>query len=754
MKKTPLNFLSRKNQSLFDTNVKMRELETVEFQPASSVISDSGTASVRARPTVKHFASSDNFQGFAVPTPKVPVLPPSNGPMSNGSVGGNHLYKGSVMSVPDLLEGDIFVPPHPSVAPPPPPGKFFLPPPDFLGDLNSSELANFQAISVPTPKPMSLAQSEVNEDLSFLKPPSMAPPKVPIAAYNSPPPISPTQTTVPQCPSYAPPLPPADRQFKTEKLPPPKPIRFSSGSSLDLPPQTPAPPPPVKTPALSTFNPQNPAKLYNAPKISGFGVYENRKPKQMFLMEDSGTLSPLPNVIPPSKPAPRDLQDLKGALQSPQPSKTTIPELKETTTGPVEISKSLNPSHKSPQLLKVNGTIPSLESTKNKYEASQDQNLKFSPLLDRKLRNIKSETSGPREGSATSPLALLMAAKEREKHRSIGSSTQEDNTIKNGQLTASVHLRGSSRNSLDKPRSTSYSSLPPDEVRLQDTPKQTLTNHTRPVLTPSKYSSPPVKSQIPSAFPTVSQTAGTPKPARNLLESKKNVHASPPMSHPAEHAGNTDAVSVPFLPPPPEFGDFADLTEPPSIIPSDPLMKKAPSPTAKLNRQPPAPPPPLPKAVPPPPPKVPPPNLDLKSKPKFQTTPKPAPSQLPTPLSPSQVTLLSILQKKMLEMDHKISPMKEAESNSDEWGSPLSDEDSNTSAVPKAKPQIKSFPVANKAATLNMKELENKLVRKAPEKSSVKASSPSNGAQHQYGMTFTVRPGTRNPITIVSRGDP
>ncbi|CAN9511713.1 unnamed protein product [Ophioblennius macclurei] len=757
MRKTPLNFLSRKNQSLFDTNVKMREIDNVDFVSASSVVPESGTASVRARPTVKHHSSSsDTFQGFAVPTPKVPILPPTNGPKINGSVGGNHLYNGSVISIPDLVEGEILVPPHPSMAPPPPPGSFILPPPDFLGDLNSPELAGFQA------------QSGMNGDLSFMKPPSMAPPKVPSTGPASPAPVSsPTQTTVPQRPNYAPPLPPSDKQFKTDKTPPPKPMRFSSVQSLDSPPLTPAPPPPVKTPTLSTFNPQNTAKLYDVPRATGLGGYADAKPKQKLLMQDSVYANSTPKVAPPSKPALKDVQDLKETLRLAQPSKSPLPEVKtEATAGSVGISKVMNtPPHKSPQLLKVNGSVPSLESTKNKYQGSPDQNLKYSPLLDRKLRNIKSETNGPREGSVASPLALLKAAKEREKHRSSASSSlHEDSARNNGQPSTGVHLSDFSQNSSVTPQPTSYSYTPSNEERLQEMRKSALMDNTQKVLAQAKYDSNAlVKSQTPSP-PTLSHITSTAPSVRNLVDPKPDVRVSPLRSQPAQHEANQDGANIAFLPPPPGFDDFMEA--PPSILPPNPPMKKAPTPTVATFPQapaaPPPPPPPPPtssKAVPPPLAKLPVPDFDVKLRPTPQTSPKPTSAQLPATLSPSQVTLLSILQKKMLEIDQKMSPTKEADNNSDDWGSPLSDEENHAPVVPKVKPQIKSYPVGNKAATLDLKELENKMARKPPQASSVKLPTPSNGPQqqqskHQYGMTLTVRPGTRNPITVVRRGDP
>ncbi|KAF5883004.1 proline-rich extensin-like protein EPR1, partial [Clarias magur] len=74
MKKGGLHFLSRKNQSLFDTNVQMKDIDNAEFVYDGVAFPDSGTAKVRARPTIKHFNTFGEGAGFAVPTPTVPVL--------------------------------------------------------------------------------------------------------------------------------------------------------------------------------------------------------------------------------------------------------------------------------------------------------------------------------------------------------------------------------------------------------------------------------------------------------------------------------------------------------------------------------------------------------------------------------------------------------------------------------------------------------------------------------------------------------
>ncbi|XP_068451191.1 uncharacterized protein [Clinocottus analis] len=256
---------------------------------------------------------------------------------------------------------------------------------------------------------------------------------------------------------------------------------------------------------------------------------------------------------------------------------------------------------------------------------------------------------------------------------------------------------------------------------------------------------------MPSISSAFKRTPASPS-TTNLVEQKLKAMQSPSNDQPTQ----SEELMMPLLPPPPEFDDFDGsddtMEPPPSVPPPDPPIKKA----STLNEIPLPPshvPPPPPKIKPPAAPKLPPPDFDVKPKLQPMTKPKLAPAQLPSTLSPSQATLLSILQKKMSEMDHKMAPANEAESTSDDWGAPLSDEDNKVPVVHRAAPQSQKFP--NKAVTLNMQELENKVAKKYQETSSVNVPT-SNGTQskHQYGMTFTVRPGTKQPITLVRKGDP
>ncbi|KAK1901429.1 Filamentous hemagglutinin [Dissostichus eleginoides] len=687
-----LHFLGRKNQSLFDTNTKMKDMDNVELVLESSAIPESGTASVRARPTVKHHAStSDSFQGFAVPTPKVPLLPLINGPKTNGSIGGHYLSNGSVISVPDLVEGEVFVPPPPpSMAPPPPPQTFVPPPPDFMGDLNTLNLA----------KPSSLAPFTDEEDFTFIKPPPMAPPKPPstcsTGSLSSVPISSPSPGNLPECPAFAPPQPPSERTHRSLKKPPEKPIRLSSMFNFDSPPQSPAPPPPVQRAAVSSFNPRNTAKLYNVPQpsiLSGYQEHDPR-PKQMLLLEDSASVNSSqvlvavdgksPKVATPSKPVLKEVQELKEPLHITQTPSSSLPEpKKEAKTAIVltkpDIGKSLQPPPQtSPQLQrpKVSQVNSEPVNDRLKESPSQSRKFKYSPLIDRKLRNLKSnESNGARNGPVASPLALLKAAKDRDKHRSSHTLPRENSSKSHQEPSAIIQPSDSSPNSfIVSPRSSStYSPISPE--RMQES---------------SKSVSPLVHMQT---------IQGPEKPSSPALVIDQTLSSSSALNRMAASTNRTNL------------------------------------------------------AKPPPAPKLPPPDIDAKPKLQPQTKPKAVPSQLPSNLSPSQATLQSILQKKMLEMDHKMATVKEAESSSDDWGAPLPEEDYKVPVVPRARPQSKN--VVNKVPTLNMQELEDKLVRKYQESSSMKVPT-SNGTQskHQYGMTFTIRPGTKQPITLVSKGEP
>lgn len=636
--------------------------------------------------------------------------------------GGDNLSLGSAMSVPDLNDGEIFIPPHPSVAPPPPP--FIPPPPEFMGDLNSLDVQNVQPPPMPTSKHTSLAQSTGENGLIALKSPPMAPPK---------PPPNVSSVKVPHHPNFAPPLPPSEMHFQANKTPPPKPTRQSSISILDSPPQSPVPAP-VQTPTLSTFNPQNTAKVYSVPQISLLHAYEEPKarPKQILVLDDSGSgkSTPVfdqldgraPKVAPQSITVSKDIQEQKENLQITKTPPSPMPEpSKKAKAGPVSapVEKG-NPlkllRRMSPQSQTVTSPKLNQESSKYRPEGTPNQNSNFSPLLDNKLRNLKSsETSGARDEHVASPLALLMAAKERDKHRSTQTWLQE-NTAKKNETSTSIQPSETSPNSfIFTSRSRSSSSLTSQDIAMES-PKSVVQK----LQSPQRPSSPAlVKDQIPFTSQAPNTMAASQNVA-SLVMQKQNEKQPPQESQSTQYEDDEDAFTMPLLPPPPEFDDFDELMEPPpSITPPDPPMTWAPSQTESIRPPSPVPPPPLPKFKPPPLPQPPPLGSITKPKLQLQTKPKVNAPQLPSPLSPNQVTLLSILQKKMLEMDQKMVPATGTESSSDDWGTPMSDEDSKVHTVPWATPQSNNHPVVKKAETLKMAELEAKMAKKHQQTSSV-----------------------------------
>ncbi|XP_072308342.1 uncharacterized protein [Eucyclogobius newberryi] len=766
MKKGSLNFLGRKSPNLFATNVKMKDMENVELVLGPGVIPDSGTASVRARPTVKHYSSSsDSFQAFAVPTPTVPPYSPVlNGTKINGSVSDDRSSDGSALSVTDPIKGEILVPAPPSMAPPPPPTELFvLPPPEFMGDLRTLEPP-----TMPAPKPPSNFVSLQEDNFPFRTPPPLSPPTLLSTSSNGPvspaPVSSPVASNIPGPPKFAPPEPPAEKPKTSFKKPPPKPIRISSVPSLDTPPDTPAPLPPAHTPTVSSFNPQSPAKLYSAPKSTFRNSYEEPGPqiKPKLLLEDVG---PAPvvqnntNVRPKStevqddlKPRPKsiDVQDIK-----PQPKPTAVlndikpavpkpvQEVREIETAPQIIippppstppqpiperkpltAASLKEMNKSPQtspLLRANRSRdPEIDRLDMPNASSTG---KYSPLLERKLRNI----GGPSTPKDTSPLALLKAAKQRDKHRS---TTQESSA--------------SNQSSLVSTNSGSSLSLNSTEARPESPKSEPI--YAMPVKKPKE-----VNLAVPSASPLPSKAEPTTSSSLTSPDLPK-VHDLTP------------DFDTSFLPPPPEFDDLDDIEPPPSMKPPDPPKFAAPSPSLipptppKLPSQAPvatpvAPAPPKHALAPPPLPLLPSPNLHsaFKSKPPpVLVKPKPSHDPLPTPATASQATLLNILKKKMMEMDQKMgSDVGEQEASSDDWGAP---EDNEAPVIPKA--NVPKNAVVNKSATLDMTELKTRVSQKKELPNRIPIPTSNGPSRHQYGMTFTVRPGTKQPITLVSRGEP
>ncbi|KAI4887448.1 hypothetical protein NFI96_017443 [Prochilodus magdalenae] len=583
MKKSSLNFLKQKSPSLFDTNVQIKHYDNVELSLNPAVIPESGTAKVRSRPTVKHFSTSgDGALGFAVPTPTVPVFPP-NGPQSHtGST--ETLSNGAMISVADPEEGEILIPAPPSMAPPPPPPQFippspkYIPPPlEFFGDMDPTvDLAALQPPSMPPPKPPSVTGSTTSEELDLvsLKPPPMAPPKPPTELPSS----ANAVQDIPECPKFTPPLPPVGKPQspipKTPKTPPPKPVRLSSMYNLTE--LTPAPTP-ATTPA-SSFNPQTTAKLYSAPKTTVLTSQVDRdaKTQHILLLEDTSgnpvgvhingkvPVSPAQNVVPPVKPFRRSSsgiqldEDVQGVQEAPpsgppKSDRAINEDLAKVVTSQEVQSMVPDPVNGSPKTERALA-MPSVQEMSQVKElpASQSKARSYSPLLNRKLHNLRGHEGSSVKEPAASPLALLMAAKEREKQRSVLSRQSSNKSSSSAEsMSVSIHPNEARPNSfIITPTHNSSNSLNPE-------PKLPIPTQSQPAS-----QSPKTSRQEPS-------TVLNPAPSRSNVTHPTEPKSAPPPSQEEDSQG-----AIAFIPPPPEFAnsDPEDDT-PPSIPHPDPPIK-------------------------------------------------------------------------------------------------------------------------------------------------------------------------------------
>lgn len=418
----------------------------------------------------------------------------------------------------------------------------------------------------------------------------------------------------------------------------------------------------MQKPTPSTFNPQNTAKLYDVPKTSILSRPPERspKPKQLLLLEDSGSVTASPALVqvdgkPPPKLAP---------AAKPVPREETKPNLNISQGSPsaaVELKKGIKPATvgseralQTQELQKVPAT--SLSSSRDRPKEAPSPTGKFSPLLDRKLRNLKGGESGAsREASVASPLSLLMAAKEREKHRSSPSSQANGFAVKMRSGSSFLTSKSVREDSSKCVGSLQAATVPhqPAAALVPDRTQPPSTNGTAP---PSGAANLAKQQQIPKV----------------------------------DHEDGKEELSMPLLPPPPEFGDTdGPMEAPPDLPPPDPPRETTQLPRPSLKPKPPQ----APKLLP----------LQTKVRPTETTL-----AASPPPLSPSQATLLSILQKKMMEMDQKMAPVKEAETSQDDWNTPFSDEDEDLHVVPKAtRPNVKNPGV--RRAGLDLQELEEKV---------------------------------------------
>ncbi|KAI5093846.1 pollen-specific leucine-rich repeat extensin-like protein 1 [Silurus meridionalis] len=764
-KELVVNFRRHKQTSLPSVNIQGKEIVRVD--------------------SYKYFGDG---AGVAVPTPTVPVLPSYTTPQISHTGNTERLSNGSAISSDDIEDGQILIPPPPTIAPPPPPPQFIPPSPGYSSTPSAFfeetylpvDLSTLQPPSMPPPKPPSLGTPE-DVNLSALRPPPMAPPKPPSyqMSTNSP-------EDIPECPKFTPPLPPTEKVNGNEKetnipqnlVPPVKPVRRnSSGIKLDD------------------------------------NIHDLKENMQAMLPNQS--LTPV-----------RVVDSMASTLQTPPdvPNKIVTPKKNSATAEKPTTVLSAQDI--------INFTPP-------------DPMQRYSPLLNKKLQNLKTNEPSNGKEATTSPLALLLAAKEREKQKAALS--RENSTKSNTSIdstTGGIQMSNTRSNTFTvtpKPTASSGSIHPYTEIKPNtESPKipdsssehsasssSTLFKSPASILSPSspsdQYNSfntvsfippppefansdpedeappnmlppdPPAKRTdiiaSPNAAPITNGPANSPSIKSYSINTPMNAvpktqfkRASPPKLQPQAPppsplklqppaAPTSVAKLQPQAPPtsPPKFQPQAPPTSPPKFQPQAP-------PTSPPKFQPQAPPTSPPKFQPQAPPTSPPkfqPQAPPTSPPKFQPHPPPSPPkfqpQVPSPLkfqpqapSPSllktpphapptasanQATLLSILQKKMLEMDPKFTLAREPDTGGDEWSTPSFDEDVGGSASLNSTPKPKSSTVPVQSAGLDIKELENKVSKKAQ----AKAPASSAPSKQQFGMTFMVRPGTKQPITPIPK---
>ncbi|KAI5607633.1 pollen-specific leucine-rich repeat extensin-like protein 1 [Silurus asotus] len=756
MKKGGLNFLSRRNQSLFDTNVQMKDFGNTE-------------------------------------------------PLSNGSA----------ISADDIEDGQILIPPPPTIAPPPPPPQFIPPSPGYSSTPSAFfeetylpvDLSILQPPSMPPPKPPSLGTPE-DVNLSALRPPPMAPPKPPSyqMSTNSP-------EDIPECPKFTPPLPPTEQvqppTTKMQKMPPPKPTRFSSISNFELPPSDYATPSftPSGRPA-SSFISQNTGKLYSVPKTTNITGQSERDKMAAGVQVNGNKPAPeketnIPqNLVPPVKPVRRNssgnklddnIQDLKENMQAMLPNQSLTPvrvvdSMASTLQTPPDVSNKIVTPIKSSATAEKPTTVLSAQDIIN--FTPPDPMQRYSPLLNKKLQNLKTNEPSNGKEAATSPLALLLAAKEREKQKAALS--RENSTKSNTSIdstTGSIQMSNTRSNTFTvtpKPTASSGSIHPYTEIKPNtESPKvpdsrseHSASSSSTLFKNPASIVSNPNPSDQYNSFNTVSFIPPPPEFANSDPEDE----APPNMLPPDPPAKRTDIITSPNSTPitngpanSPSIKSYS-INTPMNAVPktqfkrpSPPKLQPQAPPPSSLKLQPPAAPTSVakfqPQALPTSPPKFQP-QAPPTSPPKFQPqappTPPPkfqpqapppslpkTPPQAPPTAAANQATLLSILQKKMLEMDPKFTLAHEPDTGGDEWNTPSFDEDVGGSASLNSTLKPKSATVPVQSAGLDIKELENKVSKKAQ----AKAPASSAPSKQQFGMTFMVRPGTKQPITPIPKID-
>ncbi|XP_048873859.1 uncharacterized protein LOC125745251 [Brienomyrus brachyistius] len=723
---------TRKTPSLFGTSAEIRESgDNVDLPLGSSARPEPGTARVRARPAVQlHTSPSSSSQGFAVPIPKVPLMPPTKGMVAAGKDNDNAVASQS--SIFNSLEGEMYIPPPPTMQPPPPP-------------TNSASCSspNLPAWKPPSPKPVQKVLSphlDLSPVMSSLKIPSKGSsnsPSTNIFDFSSS-----AHTEYASLPPFSDPTPPVEKLEGTTpriQKPPPPPDRLSSLQVSASPAEVTAP---------SSFNPQNKAKLHSMPNTS---VLNNKKDIQykpnnpIIFLEDPSTdkiqrpvqiNSKIPATVnnfgsatlsdAPAKPAQstspqmqNDQQDVKDTLQANLPNKVT-----EGHMFPVKDSGSVildGTTYSAPEIYSSPKSSYVMMQASRSYKHGLDVSRK-PYYLQRGSRGLQS-----REGT-TSPFDLLLAAKEREKLKSL-------------HLNESSSIDETKTNNANSSALSPLNPLPPASVgeRVAQFPKRQDADlvHSTPALNPAHNENRLVDDST-SIIPPPPEFANLEEDAKNHSE-----HFSLPPNLPPP---DPPVVKTHSAPQPPIVSSTPEIKLP-KVPPPEVKLPKVPPPEVKLPKVP----PPeikLPK-VPPPEiklPKVPPPEIKLPKvpPPEIKLPKVPPPEAKPGPPSGSHRTLQSIINKKQLDQGYGLRQLDK------ESGIPVRQNPAN-----KMKTESATDVHSSQAHSLLLSELGSTVAKKAHESSvtSKETNSDLPTSKPFYGTSFMVRPGTKQPISVIRKGD-
>ncbi|XP_039604522.1 flocculation protein FLO11 [Polypterus senegalus] len=797
-------------------------------------VPDTGTAKVRARPTVKlspNFPPTDSDVplGHAVPLPTVPgfQMGPGTGVAGNG-VNFNNNTNGNLITngFPDDTEEEIFIPPPPDMAPPPPPSFPPPPPPPSSSFLNSplistpSSQVDIPHPGMPPPPPPPTPPSEmysfkdpeipsyISEESSSLVPvqrPKYAPPPPPpssLPKQNSSPFPSTINTTQPPSSS------------KVPKVPPPKPLRYSSISQLDVVSLQPDPPQDFQSPMPSSFKPQNTAKLYRAESDTtpSKGTVGDKKVKPLILMHGSASedQSRQVNGYPPPSSVRRNSSGMQpGNDLTSNGMPTTTIKLSETKRHTNEdsftsaIALAAKKRQEKIQVAQLPDNNQERSLTKpvetpqvpvfNSPAKPEPLAPSFKPLKETSyaIEELVPSPSVPKDNTV-SPLAMLFAAKQRSRNGSLSRQNSNSSNNSASSLSFSTTMTSSSM-------TIQQSEQNPNSFIISPKANKDNKDTVAPAFSPGPMADPkptlaaPSTAYVPSPVTSLSQTKERSKPDVkstdkssmslldqillqrsafiNLPDPEAAQIPEPPMDLDSVcRDSESGELNCMFIPPPPEFANYpteeSSTTEEmasPTLDFNAPLIETENKYTVPMDtdimsnafaktRG-----PPTPSTAPP----------AIKMAPKLPRTPtdfKPkikAKPQITTQLSSEnkfgstggQVTLQSILQKKMMEVDLKTNFKPVEDSSSDAWANPEPKISKNIPSKVVIPSQIPSKPAEENvqpavAKDLVLNELKTKVksnnIGEVP-KSPVSTNKPKQA----YGMSFTVRPGTKKPITLI-----